>query len=405
MSMITPVGINTNYNIKRYNNNQINRKREVQPEFSGKFVIPEKAYRYSNLMKFMTANAALDEFVFNIGLSGGNYFLMALCGAGALALSLKKPGKLHQLPEHINFTKAEKLKDAEEFAKDVLHIKNFDVDNLEVANWFNEGLTNISNKFKGQTYLPSELVFGAVPFRKNAIAAYNPFHNRIILNKTHFEKVDKTLEQSFKYTMPYAHLDFFSTEASHQKFIKSIHDYMYNPEEMSIIDKSNLNSSFQSHLFLVSEMYKNPQKFNDFYVGNFQKYETQSDYAKYLIKMLKEAEYTEEMFAPLSILHSLKESGMSYFGPVYTDSFDVLNHEMGHLFYSKNLSGITKTENMLSSNYKALVQDTPMAYTSKRGRKELCAEAFSGYMKDERYPERFADFIKKHGGYVEFFNK
>lgn len=402
--MITPIGINANYNINRYHK-QINRKNTSQPEFSGKFAIPEKAYRYSAAAKIITAKAAIDEFVLNFGPSSGNYFLMAVCGAGALALSLRKPGKLHQLPEHINFTKAEKLKEAEEFAKDVLHIKNFDVDNLEVANWFNEGLTNISNKFKGQTFLPSELVFERIPFKKNAIAAYNSFQDRITLSRAHLENVDESLEQSFKCTRPYVHLNFFSTEASHQKFIKSIQDYIHNPEDMSSIDKSNLNLSFQSHLSLVSELYKNPQKFRDYYISNFQKYETQDDYTKFLIKSLKEAEFTAEMLAPMSILESLKTSGLSYFGHVYNHGFDTLNHEMGHLFYRKNLSGITKTENSLFSNYKELMQEVPFAYASKRGRLEYCAEAFAGYMNDEIYPPLIADFIKKHGGFSEFFNK
>lgn len=400
--MITPIGINNNYYNQKYNT-QISRKQIQQPEFSGKLVIPEKAYKYSTLMKLLTAKAAFDEFVFNSGMSGGNYFLMAVCGAGALVLSLKKPGKLHQLPEHINFQKAEKLKEAEEFAKDVLHIENFDVNNLEIANWLNEGLTNISNKFKGQTYMPKNLLFDNVTYKKNAIAAYNPFNDRILLNKSHFENIDRNLETSFKVTMPYINMNFFSTEASHSRLLKSIQDYIYNPEKLSIIDKSNLNSSLQTHLYLVNEMYKNPQKFRDYYITNFQKYETQDDYAKFLIKILKEAEFTEEMKAPLTILESLKTSGISYFGPVYSERFDTLNHEMGHLFYCKNLSGITKAENTLFSNYRELKQNSPMSYTSSRGRKELCAEAFAGYMKDEIYPEMITDFIKKYGGYEEFF--
>lgn len=403
--MITPVGINTNCNIQRYNNNQINRKHTSQPEFSGKFVIPEKAYKYSAAMKFMTAKAALDEFVFNFGPSSGNYFLMAICGAGALALSLRKPGKLHQLPEHINFTKAEKLKDAEEFAKDVLHIKKFKVDNIDVANWFNEGLTNISNKFKGQTYLPSELTFDELSHHRRSIAGYNPFGNRIRLNKYYYDNVDYKLKESFECTIPYAHLNFFSTEDSHKNFMQLIQDYKNNPNEMSTIDKINLNSCFHSHLSLVSEMYENPQKFKNYYISNFQKYETQNEETDFFIKVLKKARYTDEMFMPLSYLETLKTSGMSYFGHVYCDRFDILNHEMGHLFYSKNVSGLKKMESMLTSEYKALVRSVPLPDCSERGREELCAEAFAGYMRDEIYPGIIADFIKKHGGYEEFFNK
>lgn len=398
--MITPIG---NFTSRKYCQ-EIKPKR-AEPNFRGKFTIPEKAYKYSSVMKFMAVKGAIDEFILNFGPSAGNYVVMTAGAVGAIALSLKKPGKLHKLPEHIDFVKAEKIKDAEEFARDVFKVKIFQVDNLEIANWLNEGLTNISNKFKGQTYLPKNLALKNFSFRKNVVAAYNLSIDYIIFNKNYLKNLDQDLAASFKYTLPYAHMSFFSNKKSYQAFLNSIQTYIDEPKNMSIMDKSNLNLNLQSHLSLVVEMCTNPQKFRDFYINNFKRSETLDDYAKYIIKMMNEAENVDEMTMQMTMLEGLKTSGRSYFGPVYYESFDTLYHEMGHLFYYKNQNAITKAENVLTSDYKRLKSAVPMSFELKRSRKELCAEAFAGYMKDEIYPEPISDFIKKYGGFDEFFNK
>ena len=307
--MITPIG---NFTSRKYCQ-EIKPKR-AEPNFRGKFTIPEKAYKYSSVMKFMAVKGAIDEFILNFGPSAGNYVVMTAGAVGALALSLKKPGKLHKLPEHIDFVKAEKIKDAEEFARDVFKVKNFHVDNLEIANWLNEGLTNISNKFKGQTYLPKNLAFKNLSFRKNVVAAYNLSSDYIILNKNYLQNLDQDLAASFKYTLPYAHMSFFSNKKSYQAFLNSIQTYIDEPKNMSIMDKSNLNLNLQSHLSLVVEMCTNPQKFRDFYINNFKRYETLDDYAKYIIKMMNEAENIDEMAMQMTMLEGLKTSGRSYFG-------------------------------------------------------------------------------------------
>ena len=45
--------------------------------------------------------------------------------------------------------KAETIEEARAFAQEKLGIKKFKINDLEYANWVNEGLTNISNRFKG----------------------------------------------------------------------------------------------------------------------------------------------------------------------------------------------------------------------------------------------------------------
>lgn len=81
-------------------------------------------------------------------------------GIGALAYVLTK-GKtgskqVKQLAEHIEFNEAKSIEEATKFAKEHLGITKFDVGNdLEIANWVNNGLTRISNVYKGRASIPN----------------------------------------------------------------------------------------------------------------------------------------------------------------------------------------------------------------------------------------------------------
>lgn len=44
---------------------------------------------------------------------------------------------IKQLPEHLNFKKASSIQEAIEFAKNVLKISKFEIENLDVANYLN----------------------------------------------------------------------------------------------------------------------------------------------------------------------------------------------------------------------------------------------------------------------------
>ncbi len=58
--------------------------------------------------------------------------------------------------EHIDFTPAKSMEEAVEFAKKNFGIKIFDFkDDLGMANWVNEALTNLNNLFKGKAQIPS----------------------------------------------------------------------------------------------------------------------------------------------------------------------------------------------------------------------------------------------------------
>lgn len=60
----------------------------------------------------------------------------------------------------IKFAKASTMEEAQAYARDVLGIKSFNLENdLVTANWFNEGMTNLQNIYKGKFKMPENVCF------------------------------------------------------------------------------------------------------------------------------------------------------------------------------------------------------------------------------------------------------
>lgn len=88
--------------------------------------------------------------------------ILAALGGITACILLTKSGKFNpaNFEKHIDFSPAGSIEEAKEFAKKHFHIEKFDLeDDLEVANWVNEGLTNINNAFGGKAHLPKTVSF------------------------------------------------------------------------------------------------------------------------------------------------------------------------------------------------------------------------------------------------------
>ena len=139
-----------------------------------------------------------------------NNILKFLAGAAALGVTAgfliakNKTTQLKQLAENIEFKKASTIEEALDYTKKVLHIKNvdgFDSDSLDVLNWFNEGMTNVSNRYKGKVRIPKNVYYmdykgtmaaGVVNDKKH------PFFGTFIINKNHFQNINETLKENIE---------------------------------------------------------------------------------------------------------------------------------------------------------------------------------------------------------------
>lgn len=84
---------------------------------------------------------------------------LAILGAAALIMRGRFSG-VKKLAEHIDFQPAKTIDEAKAFAKQHLGIRKFKVDDLEMANYVNEGLTQVSNRAKGHIVLPKTITVG-----------------------------------------------------------------------------------------------------------------------------------------------------------------------------------------------------------------------------------------------------
>lgn len=100
-----------------------------------------------------------------------------------------------QLAEHIDFKKAETLEDAIKFGQEHLGIKKylgFETADLDVLNWVNEGLTNVSNAMKGKAKLPKNVLY--MEDKDIFLAEVTPDKKSLIINKKVYGDLDNTIK-------------------------------------------------------------------------------------------------------------------------------------------------------------------------------------------------------------------
>ena len=128
---------------------------------------------------------------------------LTLIGIGAVAYILTK-GKVgnksvQQLAEHIEFKKANNIEEAIEFGKTHLGIKDysgFSAKDIDVMNWINEGMVNISNKLKGKTKIPKNIRYEAIDGQ--TMLQVTRDRQCLTIDKLVFEDIDKAINNYLK---------------------------------------------------------------------------------------------------------------------------------------------------------------------------------------------------------------
>lgn len=95
------------------------------------------------------------------------------------------------------------MEEAIEFAKKNFGVKKFDLGNdLELANWVNEGLVNINNRFKGKAQMPQNILYDKKVCEKlskgeeGLMPAYHqPSTKTLGINKNAFDTVKNEFEK------------------------------------------------------------------------------------------------------------------------------------------------------------------------------------------------------------------
>ena len=271
-----------------------------------------------------------------------------------------------QLAEHIDFTPAKTMEEAKEFAKKHLKIEKFDTANdLDMANWVNEGLVNINNKYKGKGHIPKEV--RPVPdelkeTHKNVIATMSArlgkgFYMEPILtvNVDFFNNAHKFIDKRLKdfgfkviprkdgcHELAKHMLPFFNKDK--QLDIMLLSEKFVNGKA-SKMDIVALNKSFNDYYAYSHFLAENPMTIiNDVYsqkgvVDLLKKHMKQGSFksVEELGKMTNK-EQVDYLFEASDALTGLpfNQHPSSKILASKRSVFDTLYHEEGHLFHHKN---------------------------------------------------------------------
>lgn len=250
------------------------------------------------------------------------------------------------LEPNIEFKKAQTLKEAENFAKEKFKLKTFQVDDLEIANWINEGLTVLNNKCKGEVYMPSKIIYGDISNKKTQ-AYYRQFNDTLKINRIDEDELDKT----FNYmSLSSKSLLELPLGKGHEEFWEKLNNY----KNLSKIEKFEFLSSFANVLQIIPKIIKSKRP-----------------NAKDIINLAND---------------------INPFGPAYLNRFCLIFHEMGHVFdyKSRNDYGIIKSFLFKKAVKKLILPNyTASCFT------EFNADIFAGIFSGERYSDEIMKLFKR----------
>lgn len=294
-------------------------------------------------------------------------------GAYVSKLFLPRAEKL-TLKAKTEFTKAQTLEQAQNFAKENFKINEFHVDDLYAANWINKGLTELSNFFKGKTFMPEKIVyvdFGGDTLNHFSGAKYQTPGNTIFINKFPFENADRIVQNLLKnYSSDIASIP-FGSEANVQRHLQRLNRYKEAPNTMTKASKLALATEANN----VKSIFCAP-------------IEKLKSYTDGLIAAHKQLDFHEQ----------LAQVDANLYGHVYCGLFDNLLHEAGHMFdfQSSTAFSFTRAERKMPQIMQKAREVLVMPPYALSNFREYRAEIFAGTVNGEVYPKPIMDIFHKH---------
>lgn len=292
---------------------------------------------------FFKLSPLLSKILINIGA----FFLGAVASKIFSFFAEKRHKKPVQLAPKIEYKEANTLKEACNFAKENFKIKKFKVKDLSVANWINEGLTILSNKFKGNVYMPRKIKYTRCG--NNSLGGkYSLSSDCLKLNKIPNDVLDNSLDYR---------------ECIIRAFLADCYPITTQPEEFreNLKNMKNLSPvakwTFSSDLLKISDIF--------------------------LATKLR----------PQKLSKMIEECGKDLFGPIYIGTFGTLYHEMGHVFDLKSSNDTNKTykekEKFFQNNSRHLV----LPNYAKSNHEEFVAETFAGIINGAKYRDELMELF------------
>ena len=320
----------------------------------------------------------------------------------------KKP--LGNFAEHIDFKQAMTMDEAITFAKNNFGIKEFSFDNdLEFANWVNEGLTNVNNKLKGKARMPKKIGFTNEKPGDNALAYV--IHN----NDMRFYK-DELTKESLLVKVTDSANKIFERNSDGKINIPAIAAKDKAMELSPVWEKLNNEPESFSRMELLGLLYD----FEDCMKGGtnplgalYSMLENES-----ALKRLDEKGIKIEIN---EFLRLDKKDQIKFLGNVCNEAkiairgganrhnspFDLLYHEMGHIqhlstganLYDKSLGILSdKSKQKFLNSIEEQKIAGRISWYAQTDPEEFVAESFSYMMSDKKLSDETMQLYKKYKG-------
>ena len=351
---------------RKYNN----KKNKAETNFKGR-IVNEKNLRLfgnsalyssaiSQIAAFTSGQTSLPWAIAN-GLLGGLGF-----GAHFSAFFIKYGEKLRLNP-NIIFQKAENIEQAANFAKKNFKIDYFNVDNLDTANWINQGIAKLSNKFKGKTFMPKKIEL--VDFPQKSItpgqivgAQYSIQGDVISFNKSVYKNVDNLIKRNlsvFPEDVLFAPISLNPNDLLTKMIIK----YKLDPNSLSFAQKTSLLST------IVRK-------------------------TEVLIQIDEKEKTANKIF---ELIEDNKSQATDFWGNIAYNEYDYLFHEFGHMFDMKEHSmfSFMKAKKNNSKIFEKAKASIIMPKRAQDSFMEFNAEIFSGKMNGDKYIEPVENLFKQ----------
>ena len=238
---------------------------------------------YSNNINFIAnkSKKETDNFVKKVISENNNKNLKAkiLIATGAIVTAAIAVGSYFRKPKpfanKIEFKPLNNLKEVKDFVKTKFGIKSFDIGDLDTANFINEGLINLHNRFRGKAKMPSKIQYVknivtsdgrevlAGYKDKNIFISHNFLENRIIKNRniSYAEALKEYAKQHGEgnFQWLYHEIGHLNHEASGKNFhrLYSVAELKAKGiEDIKISQEFSSNMNMQKTAALVSESAK-----------------------------------------------------------------------------------------------------------------------------------------------------
>lgn len=338
---------------------------------------------------------------------------LALLGGVGSVLLLAKTGKLKpaKFSKEIEFKAAKSMEEAKRFAQENFKIKNYDLeDNLDVANWLNEGLTNLNNQFKGKAHMPKSVSFADLA--ENVPAQIQPHTGKLELSRALYCEGLKTAKQKAEKLKR-----FYSNENGKETYIffngcnpkaliETINEYkrLLEDKNTKAIDWINLSLRLediavaQTHpIHVLTELSKN-EKYMEILTEENIPFNLAELYTK---TKDEQREFLKNILETLS-----KKTGnitVVNTSSCYDNPFNVIYHELGHLQHYRNMNLFTSLfKNSIDPDFTKDFSKQQIAqkisWYAQTSPEEFVAEAFTQMCNGKEIPNDVMELYNKYYG-------